>query len=109
MIEVDLIEQPNQELNIVLDDQNCTIQVRQMGDYCYMTLTVDDEIIIENAIMMPLQRIIQNNPKNFAGNFVIIDTQGDASTQENPVYTGFSDRFKLYYLTASEESKIVGD
>lgn len=108
MIEVDLIEQPNQELNIVLDDQNCTIQVRQMGDYCYMTLTVDDETIVENAIMMPLQLVIQSNPQNFSGNFMIIDSQGTATTQENPIYSGFGDRYKLYYLTASEISESVG-
>lgn len=107
MIEIDLIEQPNQELNIVLDDQNCTIQIRQMGDYVYMTLTVDDTAVVDNAIMMPLQKVIQTEQASFSGNFMIMDLQGDETNQENPHYTGFGDRFKLYYLSASEIEEIV--
>ena len=41
MTEVPLIATPNQELAIELEEQDCTIQVRQLGNYTYLTLWVD--------------------------------------------------------------------
>jgi hypothetical protein len=103
MIEIPLIQNPNQELEIELNEQSCTITIRQLGDYVYMTLWLDSTLIEENAICMPLQLILQSsNAKQFNGNFTFVDTTSDSDHQSNPNYTDFDTRFKLVYLTADE-------
>ena len=67
-VEVPLIATPNQELAIELNEQDCTIQVRQLGDYLYLTLWVDSTLIVENAICMPIEPIVQGSVSGFTGN-----------------------------------------
>lgn len=109
MLAVPLINQPNQELNIVLNDQNCTIQVRQLGSYVYLTLWLDDTLIRESAICMIGQFIIQGVKTAFNGNFVFVDSTSPANHQSQPDYKEFSNRFKLLYLTDEEVTKIGTD
>lgn len=102
MVEVPLIQEPNQELNIELEEQSCTIQVRQLGDYVYLSLTVDQTVIRNSAICMIGMPILHNCEAVFNGNLYFIDTLSKAEAQEQPNYEEFSDRFKLVYLTADE-------
>ncbi len=109
MVEVPLINQPNQEFNIVLDDQNCTIQVRQLGSYVYFSLWLDDTLIRQNAICMIGQFILQGVKTAFNGNFVFVDTTAPSDNQSQPDYNEFENRYKLYYLTDSEVEEIGTD
>ena len=73
MIELSLINTPNQEFNAILNDQNCTIQVRFLGDNAYFSLWVDDDPIVQNVIMLPKEKILLYQ-SNFSGNFFIVDS-----------------------------------
>ena len=42
MLRIPLQTLPNQEFSIVLDGQNCVINLRQMGGFLYLTLTADE-------------------------------------------------------------------
>lgn len=106
MVEVPLINQPNQELNIVLNEQNCTIQIKQLGDYVYLSLWLDDTLIRDSAICLVGQFIIQGTKTAFNGNFTFIDSTSPANDQSQPDYNQFADRFKLLYLTDSEVEEI---
>ena len=101
MTEVPLIATPNQELAIELEEQDCTIQVRQLGKYTYLTLWVDSTLIIENAICMPGVAILQGYIQGFSGNFVLVDSS-DPENQQLSDYTELGSRFLLLYLTEAE-------
>lgn len=98
MTEVPLIATPNQELAIELEEQDCTIQVRQLGNYTYLTLWVDSTLIVENAICMPGVAILQGYVHGFRGNFVLVDSS-DPNNQQLSNYTELGSRFLLLYLT----------
>lgn len=101
MVEVPLIATPNQELSIELEEQDCTIQVRQLGNYTYLTLWVDSTLIVENAICMPGVAILQGYIQGFNGNFVLVDGS-DPNNQQLSDYTELGSRFLLLYLTEEE-------
>lgn len=101
MTEVPLIATPNQELAIELEEQDCTIQVRQLGNYTYLTLWVDSTLIVENAICMPGVAILQGYVHGFCGNFVLVDSS-DPNNQQLSNYTELGSRFILLYLTDEE-------
>lgn len=101
MTEVPLIATPNQELAIELEEQDCTIQVRQLGNYTYLTLWVDSTLIVENAICMPGVAILQGYVHGFRGNFVLVDSS-DSNNQQLSDYTELGSRFLLLYLTEEE-------
>lgn len=108
-VEVPLIATPNQELAIELNEQDCTIQVRQLGDYLYLTLWVDSTLIVENAICMPIEPIVQGSVSGFTGNLMIVDTSSDSTHQSLPTYEQLGDRYRLVYLTAEEVAQYVAD
>lgn len=101
MTEVPLIATPNQELAIELEEQDCTIQVRQLGKYTYLTLWLDSDLIIENAICMPGAAILQGYIPKFKGNFVLVDSS-DPEKQQLSDYRELGSRFILLYLTEAE-------
>ena len=108
MIELSLIDTPNQEFNAVLNDQNCTIQIRFLDENAYFSLWVDDELIVQNVIMLPKEKILLYKT-SFLGNFFIIDSTSPADNQSKPNYKELSTRFKLYYLTDEEMTEIEND
>ena len=108
MIELSLINTPNQEFNAILNDQNCTIQVRFLGDNAYFSLWVDDNPIVQNVIMLPKEKILLYQ-SNFSGNFFIVDSTSPADNQSKPNYKELETRFKLYYLTDEEMQEIEND
>ena len=101
MVEVPLIATPNQELSIELEEQDCTIQVRQLGNYTYLTLWLDSDLIIENAICMPGVAILQGYIQGFKGNLVLVDSS-DPNNQQLSDYTELGSRFLLLYLAEGE-------
>ena len=101
MIEVPLIATPNQEVAIELEEQDCTIQLRQLGKYTYLTLWLDSDLIIENAICMPGVAILQGYIPKFKGNFVLVDSS-DPNNQQLSDYTELGSRFLLLYVTEEE-------
>lgn len=101
MTEVPLIATPNQELAIELEEQDCTIQVRQLGLYTFLSLWLDSDLIAENAICMPGVAILQGYIPKFKGNFVLVDSS-DPEKQQLSDYRELGSRFILLYLTEAE-------
>ena len=84
---------PYQEFAVILNGQNCFITLRQMGDFIYMSLRVDNTVIYNNLIC-DVNRVINIYPDaNFSGKFFFIDTKGKVK----PEYSGLNSRWLLYY------------
>lgn len=84
---------PYQEFAVILNGQNCFITLRQMGDFIYMSLRVDNTVIYNNLIC-DVNRVINIYPDaNFSGKFFFVDTKGKAK----PEYSGLNSRWLLYY------------
>lgn len=84
---------PYQEFAVILNGQNCFITLRQMGDFIYMSLRVDNTVIYNNLIC-DVNRVINIYPDaNFTGKFFFVDTKGKVK----PEYSGLNSRWLLYY------------
>lgn len=101
MVTIPLIANPNQEFQVVLDEQNCTIHLFKLGDYFYLDLYIDDDTIVEGAIVQPKCGIVPS-PTSFLGQLYILDTINPPDRQELPDVDELGDRFELIYLTADE-------
>ena len=60
MLEIPLNNEKNQEFNIILDEQECTIQIQSLNDNLYFSLYADDKQIIENTLVNIGIRILLN-------------------------------------------------
>lgn len=106
MIQIPLIQYPNQELQIILEEQNCTIKFYQRSGYCYMDLSLDNTVIKRGQLAIPGAPILANPTREFKGNFYIIDTVNRADAQELPNYEEFSTRYVLLYVTEEELNEL---
>lgn len=99
MYELPLIASPNQEFNCLLDEQECTIQLRLIGEEFYFSLWLDDTAIVQNVIVLPQEPILTNVPSNkFKGNFFLVDYTSAFDAQAKATYDELGDRFKLFYV-----------
>ena len=109
MLELGLIDTPNQVFNCVLNEQNCTIQLRFLNNQPYFSLWVDDDLIVQNVICLPRQKILLYDNVNFNGNFFMVDFTSPADEQSKANYKQLSSRFKLIYLTNDEMAELEND
>jgi hypothetical protein len=98
MLEVPTRPVANQQLQVQLAGQACTIVVRQNLYGLFMDLTVNDSLVIAGVICQNLNRIVRDLYFGFIGDFVFVDTQGSS----DPVYTGLGTRWLLIYLEAAD-------
>ena len=98
MLIIPLSAVPSQTLNIVLANQNCTINVYKKTTGIYFDLLVDGLSIVQCVICQNINKLINKLHTEFVGDFTFYDTQG----LENPDYTGFGTRFFLVYLETSD-------
>lgn len=89
---------PNQTEQIVLNNQNCQINVYQTDDALFFDLYVNDEVVKLGAIAQNLNKLIRGVYLGFIGDFSFVDTQGT----NDPVYTGLGSRYQLLYYLPSE-------
>lgn len=108
MLEIPLISVNNQELNIILNEQNCTIAIYQRDDNTYLDLSVNDKSIKKGALCIPKAPILLK-PCDFVGQFYIVDTESTPTSQAKPDYTQLGTRFKLFYLNEKEEAQADHD
>lgn len=108
MIEVPLIAVPNQQLNIILNDQNCTIAIYQRDTRMYLDLFVGQTPIRKGMICLPFAPII-SKPCNFSGQLRIVDILSSPQSQQPPEYSELGTRYKLYYLSPEEESQVSNE
>lgn len=65
---------PNQEFNIVLNGQNCTIHLYQKGDYMYLDLTCDGTIGEgQEVICLTAMDLVQYPTPYFSGTLFFAD------------------------------------
>lgn len=96
MILIPLEQIPNQEFEIILNNQSRTIHLFLRGDYLYLDLMLDNEPVFYGAICYDRTKILPVN-SIFKGNFIFIDNLSD-----NPEYTKLNERYELYYLDEKE-------
>ena len=89
---------PNQTLQAQLGNQACVLNIYQTAYGLFMDVYIGTPEIILGVICQDMNRIVRSVYLGFVGDFVFVDTQGDA----DPVFTGLGDRFQLVYLAASD-------
>lgn len=108
MIEIPLIAVPNQQLNIILNDQNCTIAIYQRDTRMFLDLFVGQNAVRKGMICLPFAPII-SKPCDFSGQLRVIDSLSSPQAQQPPEYSELGTRYKLYYLSPEEEAQISND
>lgn len=101
MLVVPLAAVPNQQVQVTLNNQNCTILVQQMAYLLILSLYLGTELIITSTICQNQNRLVRNSYLGFVGDLAFNDTQGN----NDPVYTGLgssSARYQLVYLTPAD-------
>lgn len=102
---IPLIQYPNQELQIILANQDCTIKVYERSRYTFLDLMVGEQYIRRGQLCVPYAEIL-SEPCDFAGNFYVIDTDAPEFEQESPEYQEWNKRWFLIYLTADEIAEL---
>lgn len=88
---------PNQRLNIVLGNQNCTIRIAQKGDYMYADLAVNGIPVREGAICLVNTSLLQYPLSGFSGVLYFVDMKGLGGV---PEYSQLGTRYILCYEEA---------
>lgn len=87
----------SQNLNIILDAQNCTLSIRTLSTGVYLDLLVDAQVIRTTAIIRDRVLVLEDAQYlGFKGDFAMIDTQGFS----DPDYTGFGSRYQFWFFSA---------
>jgi hypothetical protein len=90
---------PSQTFQIVLNNQNCQLNIYQRYFGLFMDVYyVGPTLIIAGVICQNLNYIVRSLYLGFSGDFVFWDTQGSS----NPYYTGLGSRYQLVYLPPSD-------
>ena len=98
MVEIPLQSIPSQELQVILDGQNCTVSVYWRFWKLYMDLLVDSEPVFQGAICQNRQWVNQSPSVEFSGGLVFVDALGD----ESPRWDGLGSRWALLFFDAGE-------
>lgn len=87
-----------QSVKFVAGGQNCQILIRQSGRGMLFDLNSNGSDVVASVICLDATPLVCRQYEGFEGNFVFIDTQGNA----DPYFDGLGSRYKLVYLTAAE-------
>ena len=82
-----------QTFTILLNGQNCEINIYQLSTGLFFDLTVDGNDIVDSMICLNLVGLVREEYLGFVGQLVFFDTQGT----DDPTYTGLGSRFQLVY------------
>jgi len=91
---IPIIDVPSQTLTIVLNGQNCRINLYQKSTGFYCDLYVNDVLIIGGVLCENLNRIVRDSYLGFIGDLFFNDLQGES----DPVYPGLGTRYLFHYL-----------
>ena len=98
MRKIPLTQAPAQTLKVKLDGQNCEIRVYYRFGSTYLDLTVGGVVVCIGAICRDRENIVQIAQNAFQGALLFVDMLGAA----DPLYSGFNDRWRLFYKAADE-------
>ena len=105
MLEISLNNVPNQQFNIVLDEQDCTIHLYQRKTRLYMDLFLDGVALRYGAVCLPHIDIV-DQPYPFKGVLMFVDSLSEPAKQMPPQYADLGTRYQLFYLTDEESARI---
>lgn len=105
MLELPVSAFPNQNFQVILNNQNCTINLYQRKESLYMDLFVGDKEIGRGMICLPTVSIPMFNT-NFIGKIFVVDEWSEPKFQEPPKWNGLGDRWKFYYLDENDLAMI---
>ncbi len=88
----------NQTFTVLLANQPCRIDLVQKSNGMFLTLYVNDVLIVAGVICQDRNRLVRSAYLGFIGDLEFRDTGGTA----DPVYTGLNSRFFLCYLEAAD-------
>lgn len=91
---IPLQQVPSQTLAVSLGGQSCQIDIYQKLSGLYCNLYVNNSLIIGGVICENANRIVRSTYLGFLGDLAFLDNIGE----DDPVYTGFGDRFSFIYL-----------
>ena len=89
---------PAQTFKIKLSDQNCVIRIYYRFGSTYMDLIVNGTVVCTGAICRDRQNIVQIANNAFVGQLLFVDMLGAS----DPLYSGFGERWRLFFKAASE-------
>lgn len=89
---------PSQQLQVVLANQNCQINIYQKRQGLFVDVILNGVTISSAVIAQNLNLLNPITYTGFQGNLYFTDTQGTT----DPVYTGLGSRYLLVYVTAAE-------
>ena len=98
MLTIPLRPVANQNLQVLVENQPCTIELSQTNYGLFLSLAVDGEDVITGVLCQNRNRIVRSSYLGFVGDFCFVDTQGD----EAPKYDGLGDRYVLLYLSPTD-------
>ena len=90
---------PSQTFQVILDNQDCDIDLFTRGDHLFMSLYVDGEPVQCSALCLNMVSIIQMPNNSFFGTLAFVDTLGES----NPEYSELGSRYLLTYWSEGEE------
>lgn len=94
MFEVPLQATESQTITILLNNQNCQINIYQKSTGLYLDLFKDNNVIIRTRLCVDRIPIIRNCSSGFVGELYFVDSSGN----QNPDYLGLGTNFRLYYV-----------
>lgn len=103
MLAVPLQPVANQTLQVLVDNQACTIDLASTPYGLFMSLSVDGAAIISGVLCQNRNRIVRSAYLGFSGDFVFVDTQGNS----DPDYIGLGTRFVLVWLSSDEVTQLA--
>lgn len=89
---------PSQTVDVVLNEQACSIKIYQRSTGLFVDLDVQDVLVIGGVIAHDRNRIVRSDYLGFVGDIAFVDMQGT----DDPDYTGLGDRFILAYFFPDE-------
>lgn len=90
---------PNQQIQVLLDNQPCTLHIYQTAYGLFMDVFVADTLIVAGVICRNANKIVRSVYLGFIGDFVFVDGETEGT---DPIYTGLGTRFTLVYLEAAD-------
>lgn len=84
----------DQQLNVTLANQPCTIRVLGTDTGLYLDLYVNSALLVGGVVCENANRLVRDAYLGFIGDLAFFDTQGQA----NPEVSGLGSRWMLVYL-----------
>lgn len=99
MQQIPLTAVPTQRLAVTLDGQACSVEVRQNGRRMYLSLWLNDQMILGARVCRDRSLMLTGaHYRGFAGDLMWVDN----SAFDDPQWWGLAGRWSLIYLTALE-------